>query len=55
MKIDLIAIDATGRVLDDRQDPAGAFPKVTDVLETERWLYLGSLAAPTLARVPRVR
>jgi len=49
----LIAIDATGRVLDDRQDPAGAFPKVTDVLETERWLYLGSLAAPTLARVPR--
>lgn len=51
----LIAIDATGRVLDDRQDPAGAFPKVTDVLETERWLYLGSLAAPTLARVPRVR
>jgi len=49
----IIAIDASGRVLEDRQDPTGAFPKVTDVLETERWLYLGSLVAPTLARVPR--
>lgn len=49
----LIAIDETGRVLDDRQDPAGGYAPITDVLATERWLYLGSLSEPTLARVPR--
>lgn len=49
----LIAIDETGRVLDDRQDPAGGFAPITDVLATDRWLYLGSLSEPMLARVPR--
>lgn len=49
----LIAIDETGRVLDDRQDPVGGYAPITDVLATERWLYLGSLSEPTLARVPR--
>ena len=49
----LIAIDETGRVLDDRQDPAGGYAPITDVLATDRWLYLGSLSEPTLARVPR--
>jgi strictosidine synthase len=49
----LIAIDETGRVLDDRQDPTGGYAPVTDVLATDRWLYLGSLSEPTLARVPR--
>ncbi len=49
----IIAIDGMGKVLDDRQDPSGKFPRMTDVLETERYLYIGSLAGPVLARVPR--
>jgi sugar lactone lactonase YvrE len=49
----IIAIDADGTVLDDRQDPRGAYPKMTDVLETERWLYIGSLQGGVLGRVPR--
>lgn len=49
----IIAIDAAGTVLDDRQDPRGGYPKMTDVLETERWLYIGSLQGGVLGRVPR--
>ena len=49
----IIAIDSAGHVLDDRQDPSGRFPKMTDVLETERYLYIGSLETTTLGRVPR--
>ena len=49
----LIAIDESGRVLEDRQDPAGGYAPITDVLATERWLYLGSLSEPTLGRVRR--
>lgn len=49
----IVAIDATGRVLDDRQDPTGRYPRMTDVLETERFLYIGSLQGAVLARVPR--
>ena len=49
----LIAIDETGRVLDDRQDPAGGYAPITDVLATPEWLYLGSLSEPMLGRVRR--
>ena len=49
----VIAIDANGNVLDDRQDPTGRYPKMTDVLETERYLYIGSLQGGVLARVAR--
>ena len=49
----IIAIDAEGEVLDDRQDPSGRYPKMTDVLETERYLYIGSLNGGVVARVPR--
>jgi len=49
----LIAIDETGRVLEDRQDPAGGYAPITDVLATPEWLYLGSLSEPTLGRVRR--
>lgn len=49
----IIAIDAEGRVLDDRQDPSGGYPKMTDVLETVDHLYIGSLAGGVLARVKR--
>lgn len=49
----VFAMDGDGRVINDRQDPRGAFPKMTDVLETERYLFIGSLQGNTLARVPR--
>jgi len=49
--VHLIAIDETGRVLEDRQDPAGGYAPITDVLATGEWLYLGSLSEPTLGRV----
>ena len=49
----IIAIDANGKLLDDRQDPTGRYPKMTDVLETERYLYIGSLQGGVLARVLR--
>ena len=49
----IIAIDADGKVLDDRQDPSGSYPKMTDVLETHRYLYIGSLQGGVLARVRR--
>lgn len=48
----IIAIDDSGRVRDDRHDPTGAFPKMTSVLETETDLYIGSVIAPALGRVP---
>jgi len=47
----IIAIDETGRVLEDRQDPHGGYAPITDVLATGKWLYLGSLSEPTLGRV----
>lgn len=49
----IFAMDATGRVLDDRQDPAGRYPKTTDVHETATHLYIGSLQGAVLARVAR--
>jgi sugar lactone lactonase YvrE len=49
----VFAMDAEGEVINDRQDATGAYPKMTDVLETERYLFIGSLQGNTLARVPR--
>jgi sugar lactone lactonase YvrE len=49
----VFAMSAEGVVINDRQDPGGAYPKMTDVLETERYLFIGSLQGNTLARVPR--
>lgn len=47
----VIAIDDDGNVLLSLQDPAGGFPMLTSALETPGFLYLGSLVAPTAARV----
>lgn len=49
----VFAMSGDGQVINDRQDPRGAFPRMTDVLETERYLFIGSLQGKTLARVPR--
>jgi sugar lactone lactonase YvrE len=47
----VIAINANGEVVDNLQDPSGAYPITTGVIETEDYLYIGSLVAPTIARL----
>ncbi len=47
----VIAVDGDGRVVADLQDPAGAYPTITEARETEGHLWLGSLTAPSLARI----
>lgn len=47
----IIAIDTAGHVVESLQDPTGRFPSLTSVLEVPGWLYLGSLSAPTAARL----
>jgi sugar lactone lactonase YvrE len=49
----IIALDASGKVVASLQDPAGEYPLNTSVLETPDYLYLGSLVAPSLARLAR--
>lgn len=49
----VFAMDGDGQVINDRQDPRGAYPKMTDVLETERYLFIGSLQGNVLARAAR--
>lgn len=51
----VLAIDDAGTVVADLQDPSGSYPSNTGVLETDEWLYVGSLVAPTLARLPASR
>lgn len=47
----VLALDEAGRVLTSLQDPDGGFPALTSALELPGWLYLGSLSAPTAARL----
>ncbi|MCU0624311.1 MAG: SMP-30/gluconolactonase/LRE family protein [Gemmatimonadaceae bacterium] len=47
----VIAIDDAGRVRQSLQDPSGRLPSLTMALEVPGYLYLGSLAAPTAARL----
>jgi sugar lactone lactonase YvrE len=49
----VIAIDEGGRVVVDLQDPDGGYPFITTALETEDFLYVGSLRAPGIGRLPR--
>lgn len=49
----VIKINGTGEVLENLQDPAGAYPQTTGVLETAEYWYISSLAAPGVARLPR--
>lgn len=48
----VIAIDDSGRVVADLQDPAGGFRMITSALEVGGFLYLGSLSEPRAARIP---
>jgi sugar lactone lactonase YvrE len=51
----IIAIDGEGRVLEDLQDPHTTYPQNTSVRETKDFLYIGSLVAPALARLPKAK
>jgi hypothetical protein len=44
-------VDDSGRIVADLQDPSGRLPMLTSALEVPGYLYLGSLSAPTAARV----
>jgi len=47
----IFAIDGTGKVLEDLQDPTGKYPINTSVTETKDYLYIGSLVTPFVGRV----
>jgi sugar lactone lactonase YvrE len=49
----IIAIDGNGKILMDLQDPQTKYPQNTAVTETKDFLYVGSLVAPVLARLPK--
>ncbi len=51
----IIAIDDNGKVLIDLQDPDGSYPINTSVIETEDFLYIGSLVAPVLGRFKKTK
>lgn len=48
----VIAIDSSWRIVADLQDPTGRLESLTHALETPGALWLGSLSAPTAARLP---
>ncbi|HRN52909.1 MAG TPA: SMP-30/gluconolactonase/LRE family protein [Gemmatimonadaceae bacterium] len=48
----VIAVDSTWRIVADLQDPNGKLGSLTHALETPGALWLGSLSAPTAARLP---
>ena len=49
----VFAIDETGRVVEDLQDPRGAYPETTGATETADRLYIHSLHAPVIGWLPR--
>ncbi len=49
----IIAVNDTGKVVVDLQDPDGSYPINTSVTETNEYLYIGSLVAPVLGRIEK--
>jgi sugar lactone lactonase YvrE len=49
----VFAIDEDGRVVEDLQDPTGAYPETTGATETAQRLYIHSLHAPTIGWLAR--
>jgi sugar lactone lactonase YvrE len=49
----IFAIDESGRVVDDLQDPSGAYPETTAAAETEDRLYVMSLHSRSIGWLPR--
>lgn len=48
----VIAFDASGKVLDDLQDPTGAYPETTSATELDGKLFIQSLNARSIAWMP---
>jgi len=51
----IIAIDGSGQVVENLQDPNTKYPQNTSARETKDFLYIGSLVAPALARLPKAK
>jgi sugar lactone lactonase YvrE len=51
----VIAIDGSGQVVENLQDPNTKYPQNTSARETKDYLYIGSLVAPALARLPKAK
>jgi len=51
----VLAFDEDGKVLADLQDPAGAYPDTTGVLETADRLYIQSVHAEGIGWLPKAR
>jgi len=51
----IIAVDENANVIEDLQDPHTQYPANTSVTETKDYLYIGSLFAPAMARLPKAR
>lgn len=51
----VLAFTEDGRVVADLQDPQGAYPETTGVLETADRLYIQSLHAPSIGWLPKSR
>lgn len=49
----VFAIDESGKVVEDLQDPEGAYPETTGATETADRLYIQSLHARTIGWLPR--
>lgn len=49
----IIALDTAGKVVKNFQDPDTEYPKNTSVMETDQYLYIGSLVAPFAARLSK--
>ncbi|RVW03203.1 SMP-30/gluconolactonase/LRE family protein [Rhodococcus spongiicola] len=49
----VLGLDGDGRVVHSLRGGKGSYAPVTGVRETPDWIYLGSLTAGTVARVPR--
>ena len=51
----VVALDAAGQVVQNFQDPQTRYPQNTSVMETDRYLYIGSLTAPVAARLSKLK
>jgi len=49
----IIAIDASGKVVKNLQQPQASYPINTSVTETHEYLYIGSLMTPLLGRLAK--
>ncbi len=49
----VVAVDASGKIIASLQDPAGRYPITTTTLETDEFLFLGSLVNPGIGRVKK--